>query len=376
MAIVPHLASKLRTWLGTGAGCVSTVLGIKQPRSWTGAPDTVPGPRLDALEIDARNQRNRTQTCVLTGGMTVLLLVAAALLAGGWGVAIVVGCLVSMVLLGPRIAPATVMATYRAEAVSPANGRTFLALVEELSRRAGLPRPPALFIIPSPTLNAFAVGTPEYSAIALTGGLVRRLQMRELAGVLAHEISHIRNGDLWIMGLADGVTQIARILSWSALALMALNLVSVYTGVGGLSWLGLFLLYLAPFASSLMQQALSRTREFDADLDAVTLTGDAQGLAAALAKIEAIQGRPWEDLVFGARRVPQPSLLRSHPTTAERLASLEAVMRRGPASPDARMPGQSAPWPPLVVIDGPLITGSAGANSQRPRYRWLAGVWY
>ena len=287
-----------------------------------------------------------------------------------WGVLLVTACMAAMITFGPRVSPESVMTSYGGEAVSPANGRAFLALVEELARRAELPRAPILHVIPSAALNAFAVGTPGHSVIAVTEGLIRRLQMRELAGVLAHEISHIRNGDLWIMGLADGMTRIARILSLSALAMMALNLVSLFTGVPGMSWPGLFLLYLSPAVSSLLQQALSRTRELDADLDGVTLTGDAQGLASALAKLDPQRGHPWEDLVYGMRRIPQPCLLRSHPDTTERLAHLQAVATRAADVTPA--------WPRLLVSDGPLITGraGAGASGMQPRYRWLAGVWY
>ena len=306
--------------------------------------------------------------------MAALLLCAAIALAGGWGLLLAATSLASMLLLGPRAAPETVMRSYAAEPIVAAHGRTLLAMVAELAVRAGLGQPPVIHVIPSPTLNAFAVGTAANSAIALTEGLVRRLDMRELAGVLAHEISHIRNGDLWIMGLADGVTRMARILSLSALALMALNLVSLVTGEPGMSWLGLLLLYLTPFGSSLLQQALSRTREFDADLDGVTLTGDATGLVSALAKIDPDRNRPWEDLVFGMRRVAQPSLLRSHPTTDERLTRLREV-----AAARSEAPPVPRPWPPLVVVDGPLITSGragTGPNTQRPRTRWWAGVWY
>ncbi len=334
-------------------------------QSWGGAPDMAAGPRLDAAQVQAHNQRNRQQTFALAGSMALLLLCAATLLAGWPGLLLALLSLTGMVLMGPRASPESVMRTYGGELVSPVHGRSFLVILDELSRRAGLAQAPALYVIPSATLNAFAVGTRERSAIALTESLIRRLPMRELAGVLAHELSHIRNGDLWIMGLADGVTRIARILSMSAVVLMVLNLVSLVTGEPGMSWLGLLLLYLMPAGSSLLQQALSRTREFDADLDGVTLTGDAGGLASALAKLEVYKGRPWEDLVYGMRRVPQPSILRSHPTTAERVGRLKAVSADGV-------------WPPLVVVEGPLITGHAGtgAAAMEPRYRWMAGVWY
>ena len=344
---------------------VATAMGEGMLRL-AGAPDQPPGPQLDPGRVALHNQRNKQQTLVLSAAMAVLLLAAVGLLAGKWGVLLVAASLASMVLMGPKVAPETVMRTYGGERVEGPNGRVFLDLIAELSRRAELPTPPVLYVIPSATLNAFAVGTRAHSAVAVTEGLLRRLQLRELAGVLAHEISHIRNGDLWIMGLADGMTRMARVVSLMALALLALNLLSVAIGGAGMSWIGLLLLYLTPAASSLLQLALGRTREHDADLDGVTLTGDPEGLASALLKVDAYQGRPWEDLVFGRRRVPQPSVLRTHPSTPERVARLRALAANAGA------------FPPLVVREVPLMTGKAGIGTSalQPRYRWSSGAWY
>lgn len=324
-----------------------------------------PGPHLDAEQIVAHNQRNRSHTFVLGGGMALLILLAAGLLAGWWGLLFTVASLTATVIIGPRATPDAIMRAYGGVPVPVLHGRPLVLALQELARRAGLSEAPELYLIPSSTLNAFAVGTRRRSAIALTEGLVRRLQLRELTAVLAHEISHIRNGDLWIMGLADGITRIARVLSMSAVVLMLLNIVSVLTGGPVMSWAGLLLLYLMPAASGLLQQALSRTREYDADLDGVTLTGDAAALASALTKLEADLGHPWEDLVYGMRRVPQPSILRSHPTTAERVRRLQSV-------------SATHAWPRLAVSED-LPVGEwpgLGSISQTPRYRWRKGVWY
>lgn len=353
--------TKIGARLAAAAGAIRDVAMLV-----SGAPDQPPGPQLDAERVASHNQRNKQQTLVLSAAMAVLLLTAAGMLAGKWGVLLVAASLASMVLMGPRIAPEAVMRTYGGERVEGPNGRIFLDLVAELSRRAELPAAPALYVIPSATLNAFAVGTRAHSAVAVTEGLLRRLQLRELAGVLAHEISHIRNGDLWIMGLADGMTRMARTVSLMALGLMVLNVLSIATGGAAMSWVGLVLLYLTPAASSLLQLALGRTREHDADLDGVTLTGDPEGLASALLKVDPGHGRAWEDLVYGTRRVPQPSVLRSHPSTAERVARLRTLAAIKPA------------FPPLVVREVPLMTGKAGIGTSalQPRYRWRAGVWY
>lgn len=353
----------------TGAHSAALRGGWRAVRAWSGAADLVPGPHLDSQQIEQHNQRNRQHTWTLIGTMALMLVCAALLLAGWWGLLLATISLSSMILLGPRAAPKAVMQAYGGERVEPNHGGPFPALIAELSRRADLAKPPDLYVIPSAALNAFAVGSRADSALALTEGLIRKLDMRELAGVLAHEIAHIRNGDLWIMGLADGITRMARVLSLSAAIMIVLNVLSYMAGAGSMSWIGLILLYLMPMASSLLQQALSRTREFDADLDGITLTGDAEGLASALRKLDLNQGRPWEDLVFGNRRVPQPSILRSHPTTPERIARLLSY-RPAPSAPRG--------WPKLAINEQPLITRHAGvgAAAMQPRYRWKSGVWY
>jgi Zn-dependent protease with chaperone function len=131
------------------------------------------------------------------------------------------------------------------------------------------------------------------------------------------------------------------------------------------SWWTVLLLYLAPALSSLLQLALSRTREFDADLEAVGLTGDPLGLASALRRLENYTGRVWEDLMFPvpARRVPQPSLLRSHPTNDERISRLLAV-------------GNRRQLDPIVIVEQPMISlVGVGPIEMRPRYRW-PGLWF
>jgi Zn-dependent protease with chaperone function len=132
-------------------------------------------------------------------------------------------------------------------------------------------------------LNAFAVGRPDDAVIALTDGLLRNLTLRELAGVLAHETSHIRNHDLWLMGLADLDSRLTRLMTLVGLLLMILALPLWWAGVTNLPWLVIPLLVLAPQLTTLFERALSRARELDADLDAAGLTGDPAGLASALA---------------------------------------------------------------------------------------------
>ena len=143
------------------------------------------------------------------------------------------------------------------------------------------------------TLNAFATGSPDNAVIGITEGLLRRLSLRELAGVLAHELSHVRNNDLSVMSLADTMTRFTQVLSYLAVILAIFNLPAWLLGDADMPFAALLLLYLAPTIGSLLQLGLSRTREYDADLEAAELTGDPRGLASALDKLERYQGQFW-----------------------------------------------------------------------------------
>jgi heat shock protein HtpX len=128
-------------------------------------------------------------------------------------------------------------------------------------------------------MNAFAVGKPEDSAVAVTDGLIRNLNLRQITGVLAHEVSHIRNGDLKVMALGDTLSRLTGSISTFGL-LLGLPAAFI-TGGGASAWAALGFIVAAPTIGGLLQLSLSRTREYDADLDAAGLTGDPEGLASA-----------------------------------------------------------------------------------------------
>jgi heat shock protein HtpX len=205
---------------------------------------------------------------------------------------------------------------------------------------------PRLYYVPSSMLNAFAVGRPDDAAIALTDGLLRTLSLRELSGVVAHEISHIRNNDLWIMGLADTVGRLTRLMTLFGVALLIVSLPLWASGAAGLPWLLVLLLLLAPQVTMLLQLALSRAREFDADLDAAGLTGDPAGLASALLELERHQQGLWEQILLPDRRQPQPSVLRSHPPTEQRVARLKSLyaIAEPTSGPDREAEPIECPW--------------------------------
>ena len=254
----------------------------------------------------------------------------------GWvvaGVEGLVGVFVSggiLMLVGLRVSPALVLRLYGARPLSPPEAPTLFRVVTALAARAELARVPALYYQPSRIINAFAVGRHDDSAICLSDGLLRALNQEELMGVLAHEISHIRNNDRWMMGLADAVSRLTRMLSWIGQLLLLLNLPMLILGGETFPWLIVLPLIGAPILSVFLQLALSRTREYDADLGAATLTGNPRGLAKALAKMERLRGTWLERLLLSGRRLPEPSVFRTHPDSADRihrLLELEAERR-------------------------------------------------
>lgn len=305
--------------------------------------------------------RNLVQSALLIAAMLAILGVCAYAI---WGWSGVVWALlwagVSLVF-APSVAPEWVMRAYGAVPIHPAEFPEGYDLLRRLSARAGLERVPRLYWLPSAILNAFATGRRDRAAICLSDGLLRALSPRELAGVIAHELSHIRNDDLWIMGLADLVSRITSLLSWLGQLLLLLNLPFVLAGEAVVPWHVVLLLVFAPTIVGLLQLALSRAREFDADLDAAGLTGDPKGLASALAKLERYQGRYWEEIFLPGRRIPVPSLLRTHPPTEERIKRLLDLYER--FEPALVLPAR-------MSVPAPRRTVHA-----TPRWHW-PGSWY
>lgn len=322
-------------------------------------------PFLEADHSRAHKRRNAIQSAILLAGIWAVLAVATFLVWGIIGPVLTLLALGTLYTFAPAVPPETMMRLYQARLMNPNDNRQLSDLVDVLAFRAELPKRPALYVVPSMTLNAFAAGSPERASIAVTEGLLRRLSLREIAGVLAHEMSHIRNNDLHVMGLADLVTRLLQLLSYVALGLTVLNLLFALQHEQLVSWWTVLLLYLAPALSSLLQLALSRAREFDADMEAAGLTGDPLGLASALRRLETYTGRVWEDLMFPVpgRRVPQPSLLRTHPTTEDRISRLLSLDKRSELEP-------------IVIVEQPMVSlVGFGPIEMRPRYRW-PGLWF
>jgi heat shock protein HtpX len=264
--------------------------------------------------------RNAAQAVLLVGGMLAVIALLAWAFFGPTGLLVALVAAVVLVLLRPLPSPRLVLSMYRAQEVPPSVLPELHRFVRVLAARAGLPTVPRVYYVASPMLNAFAVGRRDDAAIAVTDGLLRSLPGRELAGVVAHEVSHIRAGDLWIMNLSDVLGRITHALAYGGVFAVLLSVPFAVDGYPSL-WL-LALLGTLPTVVSLLQLALSRSREYDADLEAATLTGDPEGLARGLVRLERSTGRIWERVVVPHRRAPDPLLLRTHPPTEERVRRL------------------------------------------------------
>lgn len=308
---------------------------------------------------------NWLQSAALLIGLTVILATLGWLLAGATGLVWTALLGTAAVLMTPRLSPQVLLRMYGARALAPDDVPQLHRILGVLSARARLLQAPHLYYLPSAVLNAFTLGPRAGAVIVLSDGLLRTLSLRELTAVLAHELSHIRNNDIWVMGLADTVSRLTSLLaSTGQLALLVSLPFMVLTG-SGLPVLPLLALLAAPSLSALLQLALSRTREHDADLGAVALTGDPLALASALRKLEARQVPWWQRVLLPGRREPEPSILRTHPPTEERVARLLALAAEGRYAPVGLPYAQALP-----------ATGfRLPAVSRRPRWH-AGGLWY
>ncbi|WP_445012318.1 zinc metalloprotease HtpX [Acinetobacter baumannii] len=153
---------------------------------------------------------------------------------------------------------------YGARPLHPNEAPDLWAVLRELAARAGLPAVSVPHYVPSGVVNAFATGTKHHAAIALTDGLLRSLTLRELTGVLGHEIAHIANEDLRVMGLADSISRLTHLLALLGQIMLLFSLPALLWGTVAIQWPALLLLAVSPQLALLAQLGLSRVREFDA----------------------------------------------------------------------------------------------------------------
>lgn len=273
---------------------------------------------------------NTLKTYVLLAGLGGLLVLAGSFFGRGGAI---IGLLIGLVFVGGSywFSDKLAIKASRARPVSEQEAPELYRIVRDLTVRANMPMP-KLFVTPSPQPNAFATGRNEdHAAVAVTQGIMSVLSEDELRGVLAHELAHVKNNDILIgsvaAAVAMGITFLARMVMWGALF-----------GGGrddeGGNPLGLLAMaFLAPMAAGLLQMALSRSREFEADRSGAGLMGGGESLARALEKLEVsakkipMNVNPAQASMYivnplSGRRVNFARLFSTHPSTQERITRL------------------------------------------------------
>jgi heat shock protein HtpX len=280
---------------------------------------------------------NGLKTALLFGLLGGVVLLASYLLFGRSLAALTIGLVIALAVnLGTYWFSATVAITaMRAREVTEAEQPAMYRIVRELSARADQPMP-KLYVSPTLAPNAFATGrNPQNAAVCATEGILEILDERELRGVLGHELMHVYNRDMLTGSIAAAMSSVITYLAYGAMFFGGGNDRERGGGIGGL-----FMLILGPIAAGLVQMAISRTREYDADEDGATLTGDPLALASALRKLErGTQARPLAPeprlqssshlmIANPFRAQDVGRLFSTHPPMAQRIARLQAMAGR------------------------------------------------
>ena len=280
---------------------------------------------------------NAIKTTVLLGVLTGLLLWIGQWLGGPQGLFVALVFAAAMNFGSYWFADRIVLAMYGARELSEQDAPELFRIVRELA--AGIPMPmPRVYLVPSESPNAFATGrSPEHAAVAVTEGILRLLTRDELRGVLAHELSHVRNRDTLISAvaatLAGVIMMVARMAYWAAL-FGGVRRDEREEGGGVLGFLAMIIV--APIAASLIQLAISRAREYEADASGARILHRPEELASALEKIATVSGRIplpagpatahlW--IVSPLRGDRLANLFSTHPPIEERIRRLRAMAR-------------------------------------------------
>jgi heat shock protein HtpX len=247
---------------------------------------------------------NWMRTTVLLAGLTALLLVFGQAVGGQQGLIIALIFAVVMNVGSYWFSDRLVLSMYRAREAGPGEAPVLYHTVQYLARRAGLPMP-RVYVIDNDTPNAFATGRdPAHAAVAATTGLVRILSQEELAGVMAHELSHVKHRDTLISAIAatvaGAIAMLASMVQWA----LIFGFGRSQDDEGGSPLAALAMAILAPLAATLIQMAVSRSREYAADARGAEICGNPHWLANALRKLE-----------MGNRRIPMQTA-ETHPATA------------------------------------------------------------
>ncbi|MFB6263559.1 MAG: zinc metalloprotease HtpX [Bradymonadaceae bacterium] len=276
-------------------------------------------------KLESHRLKNWLHSAVLILAMGAILALVGWFLAGMSGLLVAAGFGLLSALVSPRMSPKLMLRLYRARPVSRREAPGLYAMVRRLADRADLEHAPELFMIPSSMLNAMTVGRPRDAVIGVTDGLLRNMDREETRAILAHEIAHLASGDTRVMAIADAIAQLTNTMSTVGKLLLFINLPLILVGAVTVPWTVVAVLILAPVASGLLQLALSRTREFDADANAVRLTGDPEALVRGLKKLETYNESMMKHLLAPGYGRPEPSLLRTHPHTERRIERLRQL---------------------------------------------------
>jgi heat shock protein HtpX len=274
---------------------------------------------------------NSIKTALLLGALTGLLLFMGQAMGGRSGMTFALFMAALMNFGAFFWSDKIVLRMYHARPVTREQAPELFETVERLAMKAQMPMP-RLYVLPSPALNAFATGrSPAHAAVAVTEGIVRALSREELEGVLAHELSHVKNRDTLVSTVA---ATLAGAISWLAHPFMLMGGgVSRDDDDRGHPLAGLIAMILAPIAAMLIQMAVSRSREFQADATGAGLVGYPQGLASALRKLAAareklpLRAEPSTAHLFIVNPLSGRSfanLFSTHPPLEERIARLLA----------------------------------------------------
>jgi len=277
---------------------------------------------------------NLLKTAVLMAAITALFMAIGAFIGGRAGMMFALLLAMGMNFFSYWFSDKLVLKMYNAQEVDETSAPQFYRMVQELAQRAQLPMP-RVYLINEDAPNAFATGrNPEHAAVAATTGILRALNERELRGVMAHELAHVRHRDILISTVSATMA--------GAISMLA-NFAMFFGGRDSEGRphnpiAGLLVMLLAPLAASLIQMAISRAREFEADRGGAEISGDPQALASALQKIHRYaQGMPME----AAERHPETAqmmimnplsggglrgLFSTHPSTEERVERLLAMV--------------------------------------------------
>ncbi len=283
---------------------------------------------------------NYLRTAILLAGLTALFMGVGFLIGGQTGALIALAAAAVMNLLSYWNADKFVLSMNGAQEVDASTAPDLVGMVRDLADRAGLPMP-RVFVMDNPQPNAFATGrNPKNAAVAVTTGLMHTMTREELAGVIAHELAHIKNHDTLTMTITATIAGAISMLAQFGMLFGGGHRDSNSSSSGGLGMIGtLAMVILAPIAAMLVQMAISRTREYVADADGARIAGQPDWLASALAKLEAAahaipnetaERNPATAHMFIVNPLSgrgMDNLFSTHPSTANRIAALEQLAR-------------------------------------------------